>query len=47
MQSIRGGGSLTTRDVPIGRDVTDLGTDSSDEARIGVDDGSGCAGTSG
>ena len=46
MQSCRGGESLTARDVPIERDVTDVGMDGSDGARIGVDDGRGCAGIS-
>ena len=37
MQSYRGCGSLTTRDLPIliERDVTDIGTDGSAGARIG------------
>ena len=43
----RGSGSLTTRGVPIGRDVTDAEADGSDEARNEVDEGRGCARISG
>ena len=47
MQSCRGCGSLTTRDLRIERDVPDVGTDGSAGARIGIDDGWGCAGING